>query len=107
LTIRNPWPKTKAQREKNSDCQEETMNAEQRRAGTANKTKPQRQRAGRGEGDLTRGTAKNRAPHTADPREDSLEMLARQQGENTGGEEGSAIPTERLFTSVLVLKFFF
>jgi hypothetical protein len=34
-------------------------------------------------------------------------MLARQQGENTGGEEGSAIPTERLFTSVLVLKFFF
>jgi hypothetical protein len=73
---------------------------EQRRAGTANKTKPQRQRAGR-------GTAKNRAPHTADRREDSLEMLARQQGENTGGEEGSAIPTERLFTSVLVLKFFF
>jgi hypothetical protein len=41
LTIKNPWPKTKAQREKRSGFQEETMNARQRRAGTANQTKPQ------------------------------------------------------------------
>jgi hypothetical protein len=49
--------KNKTQGEMKSNYQEETSNAEQRRTGAAIQTKPQRQRAGRSEGELTRGTA--------------------------------------------------